>query len=475
MDRLKSLLLSVCVLSPFLAALILPVYPFPAELKVLRLEASRARNSGEEFSEAAALENLVRYTPWDGEAWQRLGRLYLDLGRFDESVIAFDKAATFHELSNEGQVWYADALFRSGRENEAREYLRGYSLSAEVDPFVFLQAAILQRKISDVSGALVTLLKALEVEPGNGELNYQTGLLLSVSDPDQGLPFLKNAATFSPSRAVNSKTLLDLICKTSVDDSKSLRFIAIGQELATIQEWDVAQMAFEKAVTLDATNAEAWALLAEARQQNGEEGRDFITQALKLDPGVELVNGLSGLYYRRQGNFELALDYLQKAASLNPAAYVWEIEIANTYDTMGNLSSALEHHQNATRIAPNDWQPWRALAEFCLTRNLELEDLGVPAARKALELYDNSPALMDLLGTVLMTTGDLNEALTYFQLADQIDPNQTPILIHIGQLYLLKDDLKLAGEYLRLAREYAKDERLRDLAVRLLLENGLME
>ncbi len=110
-----------------------------------------------------------------------------------------------------------------------------------------------------------------------------------------------------------------------------------------------------------------------------------------------------------------------------------------------------------------------------MTSNYELAELGVPAARKALELYENSPALMDLLGTALMTNGELDEALIYFQLADQIDPNQTPVLIHLGQLYLLKEDLTLAGEYLRLARENAKDERLRDLAARLLLENGLME
>jgi len=462
-------------LTPFLAALILPVYPYSADLKGLRVEALRAKNNGEEFSESAVLENILQYTPWDGETWQRLGRLYLDLGRFNDSVVALDHAADLRELSNEGQVWYADALFRSGRENEAREYLRGFSLSAQVDPFIFLQAAILQRKISDVSGALVTLLKALKLEPGNGELNYQAGLLLSVSDPDHSLPFLENAAASSPSRAANSMTLLDLISRTTGDENNSVRFVAIGQELATIQEWDIAQMAFEKSVALDRTNAEAWALLAEASQQNGEEGGDFINEALQLDPGAELVNGLSGLYYRRQGNYELALDYLQKAARLNLVAYVWEIEIAKTYDMMGNLSSALEHYQNATRIAPNDWQPWRALAEFCLTRNLELEEVGVPAARKALKLYENSPALMDLLGTVLMTTGDLDEALSYFKLANQIDPHQTPILIHIGQLYLLKKDLKLAGEYLRLAHENAKDERLRGLAERLLLENGLQE
>jgi tetratricopeptide (TPR) repeat protein len=348
----KSILLSLSVLTPFLAAIVLPVYPYPTEIKALREGAMRAKNHGEEIAESAALEKLVEYLPWEGEAWQRLGRLYLDLGRFDESVVAFDKAADLNELSIEGQVWYADALFRSGRENEARDYLRAFSLTAKVDPFIFLQAAVLQRGISDLSGALVTLLKALEVDPKNGEINYQTGLLLSVSEPDQSPPFLKNAQTFSPSRAVNSQTLIDLISKTTGQQNNSLRFVAIGQELATIHEWDVARLAFEKAVALDCANPEAWALLAEASQQTGEEGGDSINQALQLDPDSELVNGLSGLYYRRQGNYEMALEYLLKAAQLNPATFVWKLEIANTYAATGNLSSALESFKMPLKSRP---------------------------------------------------------------------------------------------------------------------------
>jgi len=470
---IEKLLIGLFILMPFGFSALLPLSALPEGLSQSRKTAAEARVSNDVVAELNALESIVSYAPWQGANWQRLGRLRLDLGNNSGAVDAFNQALALGALSSEGMVWTADALSRNGETDKAKEILRELTVNEDVDSFSLLQGALIQRSLNDTNGALVNLLRAYEADPLNGEVNYRAGLQLAASRPDESLPFLERAAEASPERAYTCQNLIEVIRDSSNLGESGARYVSIGQELSTMSEWDVAQSAFLRAVELSPEDGDAWALLGEAVQQNGEDGTDYLVKARELGPDAELVNGLSGLYYRRQGKSELALVYLKKALDANPKALVWEIETGSTLDGMGDLEGALQHYQNATDIDPMQWLPWRALAAFCITRNYQLEEIGLPAARQASSLYKGSPALLDLLGTALMMTGDLDEALNSFLQADAIDPHQTAILIHIGQAYLEKEENETAAAYFRQAEEYAKDNRLREMAARLLVESGV--
>lgn len=473
MRLLKPFLIGLIILLPMGTAFLLPLSPHPVALSQARETVFVAKQSMDERAELSALEMELSFTPWQGESWLRLGRLRLNNGKPLAAVEAFDKAASLGALTTEGKLWLTDALITTGDSERAKGLLREFSHAENVDAFVFLQAAMTQRSLNDTYGALATLLKAYEIDPLNGEINYQLGLQFAAVEPDKALPFLERASSLVPNRQAACDALIQLIKDSSESEETSIRYQLIGQELATISEWDVAQRAFEKATQLDETDGVAWALLAEAAQQNGEDGTQFITNAQQLAPTAELVNGLSGLFYRRQGKNELAIEYLQKAAKANRKAVVWEIEIATTLDSMGDRASAMEHFQNAVDNDPQNYIPWRALAVFSLTRSHELETIGLPAAKMALKLNPDSPALMDLLGTILMKVGKLDEALPYFIQADAIDPHQSAILIHLGQLYLAQGENEMAIEVLRQAVEFARDSRLRDMASSILQENSV--
>lgn len=472
MRLFKPLLIGLIILLPMGTALVLPISAHPRELSEARQAVFTSNQEMDETSERAALETELSYAPWQGESWQRLGRLRMDAGKPLAAVEAFDRAASFGALTTEGKLWLTDALITTGDTVRARSLLRQFSQNEKVDAFVYLQAALIQRSLNDTYGALATLLKAFEMDPLNGEINYQIGLQFAAVEPDKALPFIEQAGKLLPNKRIESESLTQLIQASGKIADDSARYQMIGQQLSTMNEWDVAQRAFVKATELNPSDGVAWALLAEAAQQNNEDGESFITKARELAPDAELVNGLSGLYYRRQGKYELSIEYLQKAAEANPKAVVWEIEMANTLDVTGDRASALKHFQAAVDIDPQNYLPWRALAVFSLTRSYELEGIGLPAARQALQLYKGSPALMDLLGTVLMQVGKLDEALTYFQQADAIDPHQSAILIHLGQLYLAQGEDAKAFEVLQQAVEYAQDSRLRDMASSILQENN---
>lgn len=468
MRFLKLFLIGMLVLLPVATAFVLPLSPHPVALSTARQQVFTAGQSMDETDELSALEKELSFAPWQGEKWQRLGRLRLNNGKPLGAVEAFDKAAALGALTTEGQLWLTDALISTGDSERAKSLLREFSQAETVDPFVFLQAAMTQRSLNDTYGALATLLKAYAIDPLNGEINYQLGLQFSAVEPDKALSFLDRAGGLLPSRQAACEALTKLINESDNLAEQSDRYVMIGQQLSTMTEWDVAQRAFAKATELDPSNGVAWALLAESAQQNGESGEQYITRAQALAPNAELVNGLSGLYYRRQGKNELSIEFLQKAADANPKAVVWEIEMANTLDVMGERAAALEHFQKAVDINPQNYISWRALAVFCLTRSYELETIGLPAAKMALQLNMSSPALMDLLGTTLMKVGKLDEALIYFKQADAIDPHQSAILIHLGQLYLAQGEKEKAIEVLRQAVEYARDSRLREMAISIL-------
>jgi tetratricopeptide (TPR) repeat protein len=470
MRLLKPFLIGLIILLPLATACVLPLAPHPRELSKARQQGFASSQKMDEMAELAALETELSFAPWQGGGWLRLGRLRLDAGKPLGAVDAFDQATALGAMTTEGKLWLTDALISTGDSERAKALLREFSQADNVDAFVFLQAAMTQRSLNDTYGALATLLKAYEIDSLNGEINYQIGLQFAAVEPDKALPFLERAGKLIPNRQINCEALIQLIKDSDRMGESSAHYQMIGQELSTMSEWDVAQRAFIKATELDDADGVAWALLAEAAQQNNESGEPFITKAQELAPKAELVNGLSGLYYRRQGKNELAVEYLQKAADANPKAVVWEIELANTLDGMGDRASALKHFQSAVDIDPQNYLPWRALAVFSLTRSYELETIGLPAAIMALQLNEGSPALMDLMGTVLMKVGRLDEALPYFQQADALDPHQSAILIHLGQLYLAQGEKRKAIEVLSQAMEFARDSRLRDMAFSILQE-----
>lgn len=463
------LIVFLLVLLPLGLSVVLTLSPQAFDYFQSNRDVNKAFLSGDAYAEAKELEEILAYMPWRGELWQRVGRLKLNLGKTNEAIEAFKRAQSLGTLDSQGRLWMADAFLSSGNEDQARNLLRG--LDEKKDVFILMQAFSLQKELNDTDGVLETLNKAYELDPGNSELNYQLGVLLVAQDPDAAVKHLRVAEN-APNRELFSQNLIDLIEGTEEINESSERFIFIGQALSQAVEWGAAERAFQKAIEISQENAEGWALLGETRQQLGEDGSQALERAMQLDPNGELVNGLTALFYRRKGKTDAAVFYLEKALKKNPQAAVWEIEIGNALAGAGHLEKALEHYQKAIEIDPADWVSWRALAVFCFTRNYQVSTTGLQAARQALVIYPDSPALLDLMGTGKMMLADLDSAERFFLQADALDPNQAAILIHLGQLYIARGDKQTGISYLRRATEVAQESRLRIMANQLLIENG---
>jgi tetratricopeptide (TPR) repeat protein len=427
-----------------------------------------AMQNGNYSLQVSSLETILSFSPWRGDMWQQLGRLYLDTMQSEKAVSAFQAASSLQQLDEQGVIWLADALMKSDHVKESQDLLTDFESD---NLFMLNQAAALLCGNQMLDSCEVVLSRALALDPENANLNYQLGVLMMSRQPDKALLYF-GAVPPDANEADKAKYLADVIVSYSIDELAGEWGILAGQALSKVGEWRAAVESFRLASEVDSENGVALALLAEAQQQIGEGGFANLQKALALDPQDELVNGLAGLYYRRQGDTEQAMIYFQRAITANPQAAVWHIQVAEALADAGQLEEALVQYRAVVEMDKSDPESWKALAKFSLTRNYQVEETGLAAARQLVLIDPQNPVYLDLLGTAYLALNDLDSAERFFLQALKFDPDEAAILIHLGQTSLYRGDKETAIEYLRRAAANASDERLREMAERLLDEIG---
>jgi Flp pilus assembly protein TadD len=183
-----------------------------------------------------------------------------------------------------------------------------------------------------------------------------------------------------------------------------------------------------------------------------------LEQAFRLSPASATVRGLRGLYFQRTGNFREALTEFHTAAALEPENPTWLVSIGESHANLGDLIHALESYQKATALAPEDPSYWRLLAIFCAQNNVNVKDVGVPAAQKAVILTGEDATSLDVLGWLLTLDAREEEAGRMLNRALELDPQNSSAHLHLGMLYMQTNDRTSAYNHLVQAREEGNKE-----------------
>jgi tetratricopeptide (TPR) repeat protein len=242
----------------------------------------------------------------------------------------------------------------------------------------------------------------------------------------------------------------------------------IGRVMARLEEWGLARQAFEQAIHSNSNYAEAWAFLAEARYQTGENGEEALATALRLNPRSALVQAITAVYWRRQGRLDEARSYLEEVARQEPAEFTWQIELGNLLAEMGDLQNARAHFQQAATLAPGNLFPWLALAQYSVDYQDDVRALGYSAAHQALQLAPDDPRALDVMGQVFLALNDTPSAERFLQRAIEQDAAYADAYLHLGQLFLQQQDQLQAQSYLQKALEIGQDQPAGKIASRLL-------
>ncbi len=287
--------------------------------------------------------------------------------------------------------------------------------------------------------------------------HYRLGQLLSVSDPEHALKEFQLASSLDPLYDSVVETMRTTLNLALLETSKSRQLVIIGRGLGLVHEWTLAERAFRQAVAADGENAEAWAWLGEAEQQLGQDGRAELDKALSLDYKNPIVRSLRGLYWMRQGQITWALNEYKLAAIYDPDNPTWQISIGEAYARQGDLQAALGAYMRATQIAPTDAKVWRSLAAFSAQYNMQVEAVGLPAARKAVDLNEEDPQALDMLGWTLALLERYDQARDALEHALSLDPELAQGHLHLGIVAMQTDDWESARDHLQQAHNLDPD------------------
>jgi Flp pilus assembly protein TadD len=100
----------------------------------------------------------------------------------------------------------------------------------------------------------------------------------------------------------------------------------------------------------------------------------------------------------------------------------------------------------------------RLLAIFCAQNNVNVEDVGVAAAQKAVVLAPEDPESLAVLGWLLFMDARYEEAQRMLEHALELDPNHAAAHFHTGMLHLQRGNRDLARDHLMRARELGNQE-----------------
>jgi tetratricopeptide (TPR) repeat protein len=431
------------VIVALLAAIFLPI----VLMGYISLNQAEAKLAAQDYVSAAdSFAQSAHLLPWRGDLWEKAGVAAVQGGSHLQALDYFGRTSA---LTEEGWMWLGFAHLSLGDSDLAiavlRQGLQFYDSSA-----LYTLLASAYRLEKDVEAERNALENQIRLDPkaGDAYAHYRLGLLLTVVEPEQALTNLMQASSLDPEFDPAVQTLRSALNLSATQPDASQQMLTIGRALGLVREWDLALAAFEKAISIDGENAEAWAWFGEAKQQTGGNGLVELDKAVALDHTSVVVRALRGLYWNRQQRYSQALAEYSLAARYEPSNPAWQAELGNVYAKRGDLVSALAAYQKATELAPNESTYWGLLAVFCAENGIHLDGVGLPAAQKAVEISPDDPSALDALGWAYLSSGRYASAEQTLLGTIQRFPDYLSAHNHLAMTYLAQGNRSAAFDTL---------------------------
>ena len=448
---MRTLLFRTLILLAVIGLIAAPVL-FSANADIQRADSALAESRP--LDAAADYEHAARLLFWRTDLMERAGRAAFAGADMAESARLLGQAK---HLSVEGWSELGSAHYQLGQFVESEQALRRGLEIHGTDKSLYRGLALALNAQGDLEAETAALGQYAALDDTDAAAQHRLGLLLSIFDPDNALPALMNSAKLDEAYDPAVQTMRSALNLASLQEDEASRLVVTGRGLGLVSEWLLAREVFQRAVYVDAGNAEAWAWLGEAKQHLGQDGSGEIQQAEALDPFSATVRALSGLYWKRKDEPQKALAQFQWAAAIEPENPAFQAALGDAYVFAGDLPPALAAYQRATELAPSDVTYWRMLALFSAQYSFRVEDVGVPAAQQVLALSPDDAASYDLLGWTYLAADITGLAEGNLLAALRLDPDYAPAHLHLGMTYIEMNRMESARVHLLQAQSLDAD------------------
>jgi tetratricopeptide (TPR) repeat protein len=454
-----SLVLVILVLLPFVLIL------GPQYVSARAQGQGRAAAEAGDYARAArSLATAAAFSPQAAGLWELAG-LYAWKGGDAHSAIHYlEQASERSPLVGESLITLGDAY--NAVDDPINAIVTWQAAVDEAGPTIpLMERLVVSHRLIGDARALEQDLQALARLQPDGAIFLELGLLTAVYEPDKALSYLAQATSADPAlREVTDELDRTIRRARLIDDDPAYILTAVGRALASLGEWELARESFQNAVTLNPGYVDAWAFLAEARQQSGEDGGPDLDTAYSLDPDSLTVNIFYALYSQRQGQFDQALVYLETALSADPNNPIVLAEMAGTTSALGDIQTAVDLFLQAIAVDPANPTYWRLLAVYSIQNSIQIAEVGLPAARQSLLLDPVNPAALDLVGQAYLGLENPLLAERFLLEALAADPEYAPAFLHLGLLYLSTGDTVEARRNLEQVLVLEPEPQLQDQA-----------
>jgi tetratricopeptide (TPR) repeat protein len=281
----------------------------------------------------------------------------------------------------------------------------------------------------------------------------QLGILLAVTQPEDAIDPLRKAQQLSEEPLALPSALIRAIEDAREANLPAYTLASVGQALTRYAEWTPAVWAFEAALALDPEYAQAHAYLGLALDRSGQDGFEQLQAAVSKQPQDPPAYVFFAYHWQMKAQPTIAKIYLEIAARLDATNPAISAQLAQVYADLGDLEAAKNALMISVTLAPEDAQFWYLLARFSIEREIEIQTLGLPAARNAMLLDRQNPAGLVLLGYAHLTLGDFDLAERLLWRAVRMNPEVAETQYYLGLLRRLQgypDRARAAWEYARL-------------------------
>ncbi len=158
-----------------------------------------------------------------------------------------------------------------------------------------------------------------------------------------------------------------------------------------------------------------------------------LKRAVQLAPGSDEPHRLLGNAYEANGQSELAVAALQRAVAVDPYYWVNSDELGKAYEQAGKYHEAMAQFQRVVQLEPAD-----AAGFFNIGAIYMIEgdySHAIPSLEKAVKLNPTFGHYSDL-GTAYFYARRFTDAVSAFDKAAQLSPNQEMIYGNLAQAYL---------------------------------------
>ena len=420
-----------------LVALVLMVGFQPGVSAIARdYETAQTATAAKNYAAAAdALTDAAARLPYSGYAANRAGLAEISAGRFDDAIRHLFVAAALDGWTTARRVALGDAYLGKGDMNSALTQWETALASNPNDDGLLARLANQYEAAGRYADAVNVLNQFTQLRPKDPAVYYRLALLTAATAPEAAASRLALAAGVSPSLAPATQSLIDAIQSGQATGDRAATFGKVGYALIQLSEWRLAEVALTHAVTLNPQYADAFAYLGLALDRQDKDGLADYETAVKLAPQSPLVQYLLGLHWRRAGNSDTALPYLLAAQKLDPQNPAIAAEIGGAYASTGDLPNGELWLSQAVQQDDQNPEWWLLLAKFYMDNDYHVSELGLPAARRAVQLAPKSGPAADVLGYALVLSGDLVDGEQTLQQALSLGGDNASTYFHLGVLY----------------------------------------